>query len=206
MVSSSREAALNTQRNISDEELVELARSAGEGDLRPFDRLVERHRGKVLANCRYLTRSAADSEDLAQEVFLKAYFALERFEGRSAFSTWLQRIKINHCLNYLDKKKRRPTVTVDDPNFSHSEKLSVAPDAERRVRAKSDRERIVVVLDSLSENLRVPLVLRDADGASYQEIADRLGIGLSAAKMRIKRAREEFRSRWLEAFGDPMSP
>ena len=82
----------------------------------------------------------------------------------------------------------------------------MAPDAERRIRAKSDRERIGYVLDLLSENLRVPLVLRDADGASYQEIADQLGIGLSAVKMRIKRAREEFRIRWLKAFGDPLTP
>jgi RNA polymerase sigma-70 factor (ECF subfamily) len=138
-------------------------------------------------------------------VFLKAYFALERFEGRSAFSTWLQRIKINHCLNYLDKKKRAPSVPVDDLEQSQPTKLSVAPEAERRLRSLSDRERIGYILDGLSENLRVPRVLRDADGASYQEIADQLGIGLSAVKMRIKRAREEFRSRWLQAFGDPLA-
>ena len=190
---------------MTDEELVELVHLAGEGDLRPFDRLVERHRGKVLANCRYLTRAAADSEDLAQEVFLKAFFALERFEGRSSFKTWLQRIKINHCLNYLEKKRRRPVVDVDNPDLRAREELHVAPAAERRVVMMSERERIVTILDSLSETLRVPLVLRDADGASYQEIADQLGIGLSAVKMRIKRAREEFRSRWLDAFGDPLS-
>ena len=200
-----KEAALRADHEITDEELVELARGAGEGDLRPFDRLVKRYQGKVLGNCRYLTRAAADSEDLAQEVFLKAFFALERFEGRSSFSTWLQRIKINHCLNYLEKKKRHPQVAVDDVDPSQHKGFSVAPDAERRVRARSDRERIGFVLDSLSENLRVPLVLRDADGSSYQEIADQLGIGLSAVKMRIKRAREEFRSLWREAFGEPES-
>ena len=182
---------------MTDEELVELVHLAGEGDLRPFDRLVERHRGKVLANCRYLTRAAADSEDLAQEVFLKAFFALERFEGRSSFKTWLQRIKINHCLNYLEKKRRRPVVDVDNPDLRDREELHVAPEAERRVVMMSERERIVTILDSLSETLRVPLVLRDADGASYQEIADQLGIGLSAVKMRIKRAREEFHVGWM---------
>jgi RNA polymerase sigma-70 factor (ECF subfamily) len=196
---------VSIDHDITDAELVELAQQAGEGDLRPFDRLVQRHRGKVLANCRYLTRAAADSEDLAQEVFLKAFFALERFEGRSSFATWIQRIKVNHCLNYIDKKKRRPTVDVDDPGLDHRQELRVNPSAERRVQALSDRERIVVVLDSLSEKLRVPLVLRDADGASYQEIADQLGIGLSAVKMRIKRAREEFRTRWSELFGEPVS-
>jgi RNA polymerase sigma-70 factor (ECF subfamily) len=196
---------LITDQEITDEELVELARGAGQGDLRPFDRLVERHRGKVLANCRYLTRAAADSEDLAQEVFLKAFFALERFEGRSSFTTWLQRIKINHCLNYIDQRRRRPSVEIDDPEIGDLEEMRVAPDALRRVEAVSQRERIVLILDSLSETLRVPLVLRDADGASYREIADRLGIGLSAVKMRIKRAREEFRERWLDAFGKPLS-
>jgi len=200
-----REAALTIDHRITDEELVKLARHAAEGDLRPFDSLVERHRGKVLANCRYLTRDAADSEDLAQEVFLKAFFALERFEGRSSFTTWLQRIKINHCLNYLDKKRRRPSVDVDDPGLRDRDELCVAPVAERRVEMLSQRERIVFILDALSETLRVPLVLRDADGASYHEIADQLGIGLSAVKMRIKRARQEFRSRWLDAFDDPLS-
>jgi len=191
--------------NISDEELVELARSAGEGDLRPFDRLVERHRGRVLANCRYLTRAAADSEDLAQEVFLKAFFALERFEGRSSFTTWLQRIKINHCLNYLDKQRRRPSVDIDDEQLHGRNELRVEPMAQRRMEALSQRERIAFILDSLSETLRVPLILRDADGASYGEIAERLDISLSAVKMRIKRAREEFRTRWLDAFGDPLA-
>ncbi len=165
-----------------------------------------RHRGRVLANCRYLTRAAEDSEDLAQEVFLKAFFALERFEGRSTFKTWLQRIKINHCLNYLDKQKKRRVVDVEDPVVSARDELRVEPRAEKRVEAISDRERIAFVLDSLAETLRVPLVLRDADGDSYQEIADRLGIGLSAVKMRIKRAREEFRSRWLQAFGEESAP
>jgi RNA polymerase sigma-70 factor, ECF subfamily len=199
-----RGLALNIDQEISDEELVELACRAVDGDLRPFDRLVERHRGRVLANCRYLTRAAADSEDLAQEVFLKAFFALERFEGRSAFTSWLQRIKINHCLNYLEKKRRRPSVDIDDPDLRDLEELHVEPVAQRHVEMISERERIVFILDSLTEALRVPLVLRDADGDSYREIAEQLGISLSAVKMRIKRAWEEFRSRWLDAFGDPL--
>ncbi len=205
MVKDGREDALDIDRDSSDEELVELVRQAGDGDLRPFDLLVRRHQGRVLANCRYLTRASADSDDLAQEVFLKAFFALERFERRSSFKTWLQRIKINHCLNYLEKRKRRPSIDVDDPDLRGREELHVMPEGERRLQTLSEREQIVFILDSLSETLRVPLVLRDADGDSYQEIADRLGISLSAAKMRIKRAREEFRSRWVDAFGSPFA-
>jgi len=197
-----RRRHLTVSNEITDEELVELVQRAGDGDLRPFDRLVERHRGRVLANCRYLTRAVNDVEDLAQEVFVKAFFALGRFEGRSTFATWLQRIKINHCINYNEKQRRRKTIDVEDPSLANREELWVRPQAENRLRAMSDRERIVLILESLTDTLRVPLVLRDADGASYREIADALGVSLSAAKMRIKRAREEFRSRWLEAFGE----
>ena len=179
-----------------DEELVAAAKRAGDGDLRAFDQLVERHQGRVLANCRYLTRSPLDAEDLAQEVFVKAYFGLTKFEERSSFKTWIQRIKINHCLNFLAKGRGREHVDMEDPALATNEALQVKPLGEQAAQARSDRERIAAVLDSMTETLRVPLVLRDADGYSYQEIADHLGIGLSAAKMRIKRAREEFRAHW----------
>jgi RNA polymerase sigma-70 factor (ECF subfamily) len=189
-------------QEIPDEDLVQRAVAAGDGDLRAFDQLVDRHKGRVLANCRYLTRSSEDSEDLAQEVFLKAFFALPRFEGRSAFKTWIHRIKINHCLNYLEKKKGKEFIDIDEPGLSQHESMSVAPRAHSRAEAASDRERIAWVLDHMTETLRVPLIMRDADGFSYQEIAEQLGVGLSAVKMRIKRGREEFRQSWIGAFGD----
>jgi RNA polymerase sigma-70 factor (ECF subfamily) len=84
-----------------DDELLEKARSAPEGDYSAFEQLVRRHQEKVRANCRYLTRDPGYAEDLAQEVFVKVFFGMRRFEGRSSFRTWLHRIKINHCLNYL---------------------------------------------------------------------------------------------------------
>jgi RNA polymerase sigma-70 factor (ECF subfamily) len=177
----------------SDEALVEQARLAPEGDRRAFEVLVERHQRKILANCRYLSRSPDDAEDLAQEVFIKAFFNLRRYEGRSLFRTWLQRIKVNHCLNFLKKREGKTFVDVEDPARHHAEELRVEPDAERGADAQGERQRITQVLDSLSDTLRVALVMRDLDGMSYQEIAEALGIGLSAAKMRIKRAREEFR-------------
>ena len=66
------------------------AQEAPEGDLRAFEQLVNRYRKRILANCLYLTRDANNSEDLAQEVFVKAFFAMPRFEGRSSFRRWLQ--------------------------------------------------------------------------------------------------------------------
>ena len=83
--------------------------------------------------------------------------------------------------------------------------MRIEPDAERKADAVDERQRIAQVLDSLSDTLRVALVMRDMDGMSYQEIAEALGIGLSAAKMRIKRAREEFR-RLYEQVGRSAAP
>ena len=188
-------------RGDPDEILVDKARAAPEGDRRAFEGLVERHQGKVLANCRYLSRSEADAEDLAQEVFIKAFFGLHRFEGRSVFRTWLQRIKVNHCLNHLKKQEGKKLVDIDDPAHVGEPALRVEPRAERVAASAGEREIIGRVLDSLSDTLRVPLVMRDMDQMSYQEISDTLGIGLSAVKMRIKRGREEFQMRFREAGG-----
>ena len=76
----------------TDSTLVEMAQRAPD-DTRPFEELLRRHQGFVVANCRYITRSAADAEDLGQEVFVKAFFAMRRFEARAQFRTWLGRIK-----------------------------------------------------------------------------------------------------------------
>ncbi len=192
---------------LSDEQLVEKLQRAGSGDLRAFDVLIDRHQQKVLANCRYLTRSAADAEDLAQEVFVKAYFGLKRFRGESKFRTWLQRIKVNHCLNFLKKKRREPAkVEIDDPGIADQAGVRREPMAEQSLQAEDARERIGAVLDVMSETLRVPLLMRDMDDLAYDDIAQELGIGLSAVKMRIKRGREEFRRMYQELWGAEDAP
>jgi len=179
-------------RHDDDAELVAKAIGAP-ADLRPFEELVRRHEGKVLANCRHLTGSADDAQDLAQEVFVKAFFALKRFRGESRFATWIQRIKVNHCLNFLRKKKNKHHVDVDDPVHESHEAMQVEADAEQAVDDQDRRHRIAAALDQVPETLRIPLVMCDLDEMPYQEIADTLGLGLSAAKMRIKRGREAFR-------------
>jgi RNA polymerase sigma-70 factor, ECF subfamily len=173
-----------------------------EHDPRPFEVLVRRHQGFVLANCRVISRSPADAEDLAQEVFVKAYFGLPRFEQRAQFRTWLRRIKVNHCLNFVRKTRGAVLVDVDEPSVESHADMRSPPVAEDRLHARDTRDRIVEVLDTMSDTLRVPLMLCDADGLSYEEIAEQLGIGLSAVKMRIKRGREEFRRRWAERDGN----
>ena len=176
--------------------LLDEALRAPDGDLRAFEQLVVRHQRRILADCRSLTRDPAHSEDLAQEVFVKAYFGLRKFEGRSSFRHWLQRIKVHHCLNHIKREQRRTSVAIDEESEGYEE-LRVEPVADRRVERLQDRERIAQILEALPTTLRVPLVMRDMDELSYEEIARALNIGLSAAKMRVKRGRERFR----ELFG-----
>lgn len=178
---------------LSDDELLAAAQDAVEGDTRPFEQLVERYRRRVMANCRYLTGSADDAEDLAQDVFVKAYFGLKRFEARAGFGTWVQRIKINHCLNHLRARRGKTFIEVDDPALDGTPALHVPPAAEAAMATREDRQAIREVLDRLPDTLRIPLVMRDVDDLAYEEIADALDLSLSAVKMRIKRGREAFR-------------
>ncbi|MEO7145890.1 MAG: RNA polymerase sigma factor [Bryobacteraceae bacterium] len=179
-----------------DEELLRAVREARDGDLRAFEQLVQQYRMRILADCRFLTRDQGVAEELAQEVFVKAYFGLRTFEGRSSFRHWLQRIKVHHCLNYLKKAEGKGTQPIDEESVEEYEQLQVAPVADTGIEAKENRQRIHDILNAMPAALRIPLVLRDMDELSYEEVAASLGIGLSAAKMRIKRAREQFRRRY----------
>lgn len=179
-----------------ERELVAAARQSPEGDTRAFEELVELHQKRILANCRYLTRDESNYEDLAQDVFVKAYFGLKRFEGQSTFGHWLKRIKVNHCLTHL--KKRKTAVGMGEELQQDDERFSVAAVAERKLEELSKRQRIRQVLEALPLTLRVPLVMVDMDDLSYEEVAAALGISLSAVKMRIKRGRDEFRRLYQE--------
>lgn len=179
-------------RSLTDTELVAHAQAAVAGDTRAFDELVRRHERRVLVNCRVITRSPSNAEDLAQDVMVKAYFAIKRFEGRSKFSTWINRIKVNHCLNFIAKRKGKHFVDVDDVPLEGGEAT------DRNLRRTNMRTQIEATLDQMPDTLRVPLIMRDLDQLSYQDIADALGLKLSAVKMRIKRGRTMFR----ELYGD----
>jgi RNA polymerase sigma-70 factor (ECF subfamily) len=179
-----------------DELLLQEARKAPEGDLRAFEQLVLRYQGRVVANCRFITHDQNNAEDLAQEVLVKAFFGLPRFEGRSSFAGWLQRIKVNHCLDHLRKQGARAFVGIEEENVNAFDQLKVPVTAGEWAEAISDQQLISEVLDSMPNTVRIPLLLCDMDGLSYEEVAQSLGISLPATKMRIKRARAVFRERY----------
>ncbi len=174
---------------LPESELVEAAQRAHPGDHRAFTELVRRYQSHVYSNCRYLG-SPEDAEDLSQEVLVRAYFGLSRFEGRSSFKTWLDRIKSNHCVNHRKKMQRNRDRTL--PLAAAGDLAEPAPQESFPERLSRSRQ-VDETLLQLSPKLRIPLVLSDMDGVNLSEIAVMLGISLSAAKMRITRGREAFR-------------
>ncbi len=177
-----------------EDRLFEQARNAIDGDLRAFETLIQQNQRRIVADCRHITRDESVAEDLAQEVFVKAYFGMQNFEGRSSFRHWLQVIKVHHCLNHLKRaKKNQVSIDDEDEGMKNTVELSTIDKTEERL---SDQQRIHRILEEMPDTLRLPLVLRDMDELSYEEVAANLNISLSAAKMRIKRAREYFRERY----------
>jgi RNA polymerase sigma-70 factor (ECF subfamily) len=178
-------------QNASDEELARLCQERLPGDPRPFHALVARYRDQVINTAYRFLGNLHDAEDVAQEVFLKAYRGLPDFRATSAFSTWLYRITVNTCRNELRRRSRRPSLLEPDLE-SLGIPLPTTPSVEQVVIVHQQQDAIQDTLDRLNEADLEALILRDVQGLSYQEISAVLGIGLSAAKMRVRRARLAF--------------
>jgi len=172
----------------------ELVRRAKDGDKEAFESLVRQHQGRVFAVAGGILRNREDVEDIAQQVFLKAYFSLKRFDQRAAFSTWLYKITLNECWDLLRKRKVRPLVLEADLSEEQARQYQAAeevadgrPDASERVAAL---ERVEQLLECLEERDRSMLVLKEVQGFSVEEIAEVLEINANTVKVRLFRARQ----------------
>lgn len=152
-----------------------------DGDESVFSELLKRHKEKV-RNIIYLTLSNSDGvDDIAQEVFITVYRHLKSFRFESQFTTWLYRITINKCKDHLRKKNIRSIflpLKDEEPVF---ESINEDTDIKHIVRN---------AIATLPDKLRIPLVLKDLEGFSYQEIADTMECEIGTVKSRIFRARE----------------
>ena len=172
----------------------ELVRQAKDGDKEAFESLVRRHQSRVFAVAGGILRNREDMEDIAQQVFLKAYFSLKRFDQRAAFSTWLYKITVNECWDLLRKRKVRPLVLEVDLSEEQARQYQAAeevadghPDASERLAA---RERVEQLLECLEERDRSMLVLKEVQGFSVEEIAEVLELNANTVKVRLFRARQ----------------
>jgi RNA polymerase sigma-70 factor (ECF subfamily) len=181
--------AAEALRRDDDRELVRLAKS---DDKEAFELLVRRHQSRVFAVAGGILRNKEDVEDVAQQVFVKAYFSLKRFDQRAAFSTWLYKITVNECWDVLRKRKVRPLLYESDLSeeqaheYNGFSEKATAPDVSDRLEA---RERVEKLLVDLDERDRLMLILKEVQGFSVEEIAEILEINGNTVKVRLFRAR-----------------
>ena len=177
-----------------DEEDIDLVRRVQRGDKRAFDLLVLKYQQKVAGVVSRYLRDQADIQDVVQEAFIKAYRAMPKFRGDSAFYTWLYRIAINTAKNFLVSKSRRPPGS--DVDAAVAEQLDVG----ERLQSRATPEELLMMqevetavwdaINALPDELRTAITLREIDGMSYEEIAQAMDCPVGTVRSRIFRARE----------------
>ncbi|MEM8767871.1 MAG: RNA polymerase sigma factor RpoE [Pseudomonadota bacterium] len=172
----------------------ELVRRVQQGDKRAFDLLFGRYQHKILSLVSRYLRDPQDVEDVTQEAFIKAFKALPRFRGDSAFYTWLYRIAINTAKNHLVARSRRPPgtdVDVEDAEFMDgADQLKEGESPESALARDELSAAIDEAIGKLPDDLRSAVTLREFDGLSYEQIAEIMDCPVGTVRSRIFRARE----------------
>ncbi len=179
-----------SEREIDQELILRVQR----GDKRAFDLLVLKYQQKVINLISRYVRDSSEAQDVAQEAFIKAYRALPRFRGDSAFYTWLYRIAINTAKNHIVSQSRRP------PSNGVETEVAEQMDAGIRLQEHATPENFLLeeelaqtvrqAIDDLPDDLRTAITLRELEGLSYEEIANTMSCPVGTVRSRIFRARE----------------
>jgi len=179
-----------SERKVDQELILRVQR----GDKRAFDLLVLKYQQKVINLVSRYVRDSSEAQDVAQEAFIKAYRALPRFRGDSAFYTWLYRIAINTAKNHIVSQSRRP------PSNGVETEVAEQLDAGVRLQEHATPENFLLedeialtvrqAIDNLPDDLRTAITLRELEGLSYEEIANTMSCPVGTVRSRIFRARE----------------
>ena len=171
-----------------------LVERVQQGDKSAFDILVGKYQHKILKLVGRYVRDPDEAMDVAQEAFIKAYRALGSFRGDSAFYTWLYRIAINTAKNYIAAARRRPedySIDMQDPEqYEVHSRLSTIDTPEGNALSEEIRQTVNSAIESLPEDLRTAIILREVEGMSYEEIATSMECPVGTVRSRIFRARE----------------
>jgi RNA polymerase sigma-70 factor (ECF subfamily) len=175
----------------SDKKLVERVQK---GDKGAFDLLVLKYQHKIVNLVMRYVRDPELALDIAQEAFIKAYRALPRFRGDSAFYTWMYRIAVNTAKNHLAAQRRRPMdveLDLQDPEqYDLHAKLKETDTPEGVALSNELQETVERAIAALPEDLRTAIILRELEGMSYEEIAETMECPVGTVRSRIFRARD----------------
>jgi len=172
----------------------ELVKRVQKGDKGAFDLLVLKYEHKIVNLVMRYVRDPEQAMDISQEAFIKAYRALPRFRGESAFYTWLYRIAVNTAKNYLAAQRRRPTdieLDLQDPEqYGLHAMLKETDTPEGLLLGLELQETLERAIAALPEDLRTAIILRELDSMSYEEIAETMDCPVGTVRSRIFRARD----------------
>ncbi|BCX89136.1 RNA polymerase sigma-70 factor, ECF subfamily [Methylomarinovum tepidoasis] len=172
----------------------ELVRRVQQGDKKAFDLLVLKYQPKIVQLISRYIRDPSEALDVAQETFIKAYRALPRFRGDSAFYTWLYRIAINTAKNHIAARARRPSDSEIEletaEQFEGAVRLKDQETPEGILLSEEIADAVRQAIEELPDELRTAIILREFEGLSYEEIAQAMGCPVGTVRSRIFRARE----------------
>ena len=187
---------------LPDAELVTRCQNELPDELTAYQELLRRYEGLVFNTCNKLLGSRQDAEEITQDSLVQVFHKIHQFEGRAAFKTWLYKIVHNYCNNRLSKIIRKR----EGQEAYEQHTMNVVPDYEQCRQKQRLRARVEEALNKLKHTDREIVVLKFMSGLTIQEIADVFEIGLSAAKMRLYRALEDFKDAYLRLGKDSPIP
>jgi len=176
-----------------------LISKAKAGDVEAFEQLIEAYQKKVYNLALRMTGNQDDAADLAQEAFIRVFRSISGFKEQSSFSTWVYRITTNVCLDEIRKRKNRKVISIDeeihmDEGEIKRQVISEEPLPDELAEREELRSIVNAAINSLPEDQRIVLTLRDLNGLSYDEIAKILDCPGGTVKSRINRARQALRN------------
>jgi RNA polymerase sigma-70 factor (ECF subfamily) len=171
-----------------------LVERVQKGDKKAFDLLINKYQHRIISLVGRYVSDPAEAMDVAQEAFIKAYRAIDRFRGDSAFYTWLYRIAINTAKNWLVSRKRRPPSTdidaADAEQYDLESRLKEQGTPENELLREEIKQTVFKTIAALPDDLRTAIMLREMDGMSYEDIAVTMDCPIGTVRSRIFRARE----------------
>lgn len=195
--------------SISDSALLDAYRTSG-GSRSALETLLTRHEGRLFATCMRMVGDRETARDLAQETLVRVIGAIDSFDGRAQFTTWMTRIAMNCCISHLRKEKHRRAASLEASVGGASslrERLeSTEPEPARGVQHDEDLQRLTLAMLQLTPDQRAVLVLRDVHGAAERDIARTLNIAAGTVKSRLFRARSALRAAMVELENPGESP
>src|SRR6201987_4417825 len=172
-----------------------LVRRAQAGDETAFREIVERYQSKVFSIIHGIVRQRNDVEDIAQQVFAKVYFSLKSFDFRSSLITWIYKIAVNECFDYLRKRKVRKLVYESDLSEDEVRRVeNTEPHIDRQEPADSGlarRDYVLKLLTRVSDEERMLLMMKEVEGFSVEELAEKTGMNENTIKVKLFRARQK---------------